>query len=291
MKISALAPWYGSKRTLAPEIIRQLGPHSAYWEPFCGSCAVLLGKEPATYESVNDLHRDLINLAMVLQDETKARDLYARAARTLFHETLCKEAKPHIAGECKQLGDVDRAYWYLVFSWFHLNGIAGTPVAHTGTFCVRYSSKGGNGATRWRSVIESIPDWHERLRCVQILNRSGFDLLEDIEDADGTAIYADPPYLKKGAKYVHDFTSDDHRRLADLLGRFTQTRVVVSYYDHPALADLYPMWTKLDCSVAKSMVNSGMRDKSGRTDAPEVLLINGHAVPSEVSAGQLLFAE
>src|ERR1044072_5384193 len=37
MKISALAPWYGSKRTLAPEIVRQLGEHRAYWEPFCGS--------------------------------------------------------------------------------------------------------------------------------------------------------------------------------------------------------------------------------------------------------------
>lgn len=291
MRISALEPWYGSKRTLAPEIIRQLGPHSAYWEPFCGSCAVLLGKEPATYESVNDLHRDLINLVMVLQDEAKARDLYGRAARTLFHETLCKEAKTRIIGECKQLGDVDRAYWHLVFSWFHLNGIAGTPTAHTGTFCVRYSSKGGNGATRWRSVIETIPDWHERLQGVQILNRDAFQLLVDIEDADGTAIYVDPPYITKGTKYVHDFASDDHRRLAKLLSRFEQTRVVVSYYDHPALAALYPEWTKLNCSVAKSMVNSGMRDKSGRTEAPEVLLINGPAVPAEDTDRELLFAE
>lgn len=44
MKITALAPWYGSKRTLAPRIVEQLGEHRAYWEPFCGSCAVLFAK-------------------------------------------------------------------------------------------------------------------------------------------------------------------------------------------------------------------------------------------------------
>lgn len=291
MKISALAPWYGSKRTLASEIVRQLGEHRAFWELFCGSCAVLFGKPPATYESVNDLHRDLINLALVVQDESSCRDLYGRAARTLFHEALCKEAKARVTGELTDLGDVARAYWYLVFSWFHLNGIAGTPTAATGSFCVRYSSKGGNGATRWRSVTESIPDWHDRLRGVQILNRDAFGLLEEIEDADGTALYIDPPYIVKGASYVHDFASDDHRRLADLLHRFKETRIVVSYYQHPALADLYAGWSVVDCSVAKSMVNSGMRDQTGGTQAPEVLLINGPAVGSLDGNGQLLFAE
>lgn len=283
MKISALAPWYGSKRTLAPEIIRQLGEHRAYWEPFCGSCSVLLGKPPVTYESVNDLHEDLYNLALVVKDESTAKDLYARTSRVLFHEKLCKRAKQEIVKpfDPEPAGDVERAYWYLVFSWFHLNGIAGTPTAHTGTFCVRYSSKGGNGATRWRSVIESIPDWHERLRNVQILCRDAFNLIPEIDDAAGTSIYVDPPYFKKGAKYVHDFTADEHVTLAQQLGRFEQTRVVVSYYDHPLLADLYPGWSKLDSSylrVAKSMVNSGMRDENGRTEAPEVLLINGDII-------------
>lgn len=41
MKITALAPWFGSKRTLAPRIIAELGKHSAYWEPFCGSLTLV----------------------------------------------------------------------------------------------------------------------------------------------------------------------------------------------------------------------------------------------------------
>lgn len=32
MKIKAIAPWFGGKRNLAPQIVRLLGRHRAYWE-------------------------------------------------------------------------------------------------------------------------------------------------------------------------------------------------------------------------------------------------------------------
>jgi DNA adenine methylase len=121
---------------------------------------------------------------------------------------------------------------------------------------------------------------------VQILRRDAFELLPRIDDAEGTAIYVDPPYITKGSKYVHDFRPADHERLAEQLRRFKNTRIVVSYYDHPLLAELYRDWTKLDSAylrVAKSMVNSGMRNKSGRTEAPEVLLVNGPAFSNETA--------
>jgi len=288
MKISALAPWFGSKRTLAPLIVQQLGKHSCYWEPFCGSCAVLFAKPPATYETVNDLHKDLINLALVVQDEKLGEDLYGRAARTLFHEDMLPTAKGYLC-EPWEPGDadVDRAYWYLVFSWMHMNGVSGTPMHRTGTFCARYSAKGGNGATRWRSVVDSMPDWHQRLIGVQILSRDAFLIIDSLDDAAGTAIYVDPPYITKGAKYVHDFKEDDHRRLAEALGRFKAARVVVSYYVHPLLRKLYPRWKLLECSVVKSMVNGVMRDKSGAKEAPEVLLVNGPLAGAP--GGELLF--
>lgn len=84
---------------------------------------------------------------------------------------------------------------------------------------------------------------------------------------------------KKGAKYVHDFAADDHVALSMKLARFKRTRVVLSYYSDPLLENLYPEWSRLDSfGIAKSMVNSGMRDDSGRTEAPEVLLINGPVI-------------
>lgn len=49
MKIRAIAPWFGGKRTLAEEIVRELGKHTQYFEPFCGSAAVLFAKDRDLY--------------------------------------------------------------------------------------------------------------------------------------------------------------------------------------------------------------------------------------------------
>ena len=117
-----------------------------------------------------------------------------------------------------------------------------------------------------------------------ILRQCGIDLAEQIEDREGTVIYADPPYLtttRVSGAYLHDFapargnslfgeSGGDHERLAAALGRFRRTRVVVSYYDSPDLDDLYPGWTKTVVTIAKNLANPSA--EAGRVDAPEVLL-------------------
>ncbi len=276
MKVRAIAPWFGGKRNLAPKIIELLGPHRAYWEPFCGSMAVLLAKEPSSMETVNDLHGDLINLARVLQNKETAVDLYERLNRTLMCEPLHREA----AERYKERGyhapcdkpDVDRAYDYFLCAWIGRNGTAGTQSYNQG-FCVRYTSGGGSPTKRWMSAIESIPAWHRRLMNVTILHADGVAILNRIEDREGTVIYCDPPYLVKGAKYVYDFEAGDHETLAAALARFQHTRVVVSYYDHPRLRELYPGWACKHIDVAKLMAHQNKRGEN-KTRATEVLLIN-----------------
>jgi len=275
-KITAISPWFGSKRTLAGEIIRELGKHKAYWEPFCGSMAVLLSKEPVRQETVNDLHGDLINLARVIQDRSAGASLYRRLRRTLMHEETLREATEVLTSGSNGL---DRAWAFFVSSWMGRNGSVGTEGhARTATFCVRYTANGGDSATRFNGAVAAIPHWRRRLRNVTILNRDAFDVLAKLADEPGTVAYIDPPYLVKGARYVHDFGDgfmgqDDHARLAAVLGRFTKTRCVVSYYDHPRLAELYPSWTKRIIVVNKNMAVSGGNGDAKK--AAEVLLING----------------
>jgi DNA adenine methylase len=280
---TGLVPWFGAKRTLGPIIVRHLGPHRAYWELFCGSCAVLFAKDQATMETVNDLHGDLINLARVIRDEELAPRLYWRLRRTLPAEKLFREAQAIIRTDPPPAEpSVDRAGHYLYASWIGLSGVAGTPNKNT-SFARRFSSKGGNVAVRFLNAVESLPWWHERLRGVTVLNGCGLELAEKIEDREGTVIYADPPYLVKGAKYVHDFTPADHERLAAALCRLKATRVVVSYYAHPELERLYPGWTVVNIATAKALVLCGHRPE-GRVEAPEVLLINGPADPAAAPA-------
>ena len=273
MKITAVAPWFGAKRTIAPKIVESIGPHSAYWEPFCGSCAVLFAKEPCRLETVNDLHGELINLCRVLADENRCLDLYRRAERFVLHEDLFREAASNVRARSESAielrADVSAAADFLVTSWFGRNGVQGTKSYNQG-FCVRFTNNGGHAAKRWRSAVESIPAWHSRLKCVTILNRDAFDVLARIGDEAGTVVYCDPPYLVKGAKYVHDFESEDHQSLADALHRFKRARVVVSYYDHPRLEELYPGWSCRRMDITKSLSNANGR----REVATEVLLIN-----------------
>jgi DNA adenine methylase len=281
MKVRAIAPWFGGKRNLAPRIVEALGEHRVYWEPFCGSMAVLFAKPTCVMETVCDLHGGLTNLARVVQDRELGLDLYELCAKTLMSEQLFKDAVEriksgdyHATDGAKNLG---WAYDFMLCSWLGRNGVAGTK-SYKYAFCVRYTATGGHAAKRWRSVIESIPAWQWRLMNVTILNRDAFDVLDRIDDKPGTAIYIDPPYLKKGAKYTHDFEPPDHIRLARALSGFKNARVVVSYYDHPQLTELYPDWERIEIEVSKAMGNQGSR---GRKDvrATEVLLVNHEITP------------
>ena len=291
-KITALSPWFGAKRNLAQTIVGELGPHRVYWEPFCGSMAVLLAKPPCVMETANDLHGDLINLARVIQDDRLGSQLYRRLRRTLMSETQHREAAERYRANgygVDAMPDLDRAYDYFLCAWLGRNGVAGTNSYNQG-FCVRYTANGGHAATRWTSVVESIPAWRRRLRNVTVLCKGAFELLGKIDDEPGTVTYCDPPYLVKGAKYIHDFTDDDHSRLAESLRRFKRARVVVSYYQHPRLVSLYEGWTNLRIEVTKALVNQGMRMRGGSaTKAVECLLINGPSLAKHESRS--LFGE
>jgi DNA adenine methylase len=277
--IKALLPWYGSKRRLATAISRQLGPHVSYWEPFCGSLAVLLAKPLSAHEHVNDLHGDLINLARVLQNEDLAVSLYARLSQTLCHEDLFAECRDWwlVRGQAAEAPDLERAYRYFVVSWMGRNGVSGTE-RQNHSYSVCWKKQGASRATRFHAAVRSIPAWHERLRRVVVLRRDGLTLLEKIEDRKGVAIYVDPPYLMStraqtggGGFYEHDLADTDHLRLAEVLGRFRRARVLVSYYEHPILSTLYPDWSCLPCPLPKYLSAT-----AGRLSAAgEVLLLNG----------------
>ena len=279
MKYKAILPYFGGKRNLAARIVEALGPHKTYWEPFCGSMAVLFAKKPCEMETVNDLHGDLINLARVIRDEELGFKLYEKLARTLYSEELFREAKewisaPGINGET----DIDRAYDYFVASWMGLNGVSGT-ARYNYQFAVRWCRGGGQGATRWQSVIESMPAWHKRLRSVVIMHRDAFEVLGNIRDSGDTAIYCDPPYFDKSDKYVHDFEGEDHKRLAEALRMFRKSKVVVSYYDCPQVRTLYEGFEIVSMGKSYASLRNATRGekKKPRKEQTEVLLVNSKA--------------
>ncbi|MEO0476630.1 MAG: DNA adenine methylase [Planctomycetota bacterium] len=289
MKINAFVPWFGSKRTLAPVIVTELGKHRMYFEPFCGSMAVLFAKKPSPNETANDMHGHLINLARVLQDEQLRPELYEELQSTLYSTDLFNESRafmngvPHV--ETAAMPSFSAAYHYFIVSWMGRNGTAGTERINYQK-ATRWTPGGGSGPTRFRNAVSSIPAWAERLRNVDIQNIDGFELINKVSDEPGVVIYADPPYKHRGrggARYEHEFDDgnggifaglDDHARLASSLRRFENARVVVSYYDDAEIRELYDRWTVVDHTRQKNLHVQNRRG-AGECDAPEILLING----------------
>lgn len=288
MLMSSIAPWFGSKRGMAPLIAEELGKHKSYWELCCGSMAVLLSKPRSSHEHVVDMHGDLLNLARVIQDPKLGPALYRRLRRVLSHEGIYDDAKGAVAeqlagdslfGEPRELPPLERAYWYFILSWMGRNGVAGTQRINYQP-AARWTHGGGHSGLRFANAVKSIPAWRRRLRSVSILQKNIFDVISKIEDQSGTVIYIDPPYVRDddtrsgGSKYEHEFNLSDHRLLAAKAQRFKKVRIVVSYYDTPLVRDLYPGWTFLDCTTSKNLHVQNRRG-IGKVEAPEVLIING----------------
>lgn len=292
-KVNAVLPWFGSKRAIASDVVRQFGPHRAYYELGCGGLSVTLAKPVTAHETIVDMHWHLINLCQVIQNPTACVILYDRLQRTICCESIFKEAQqaikhtPHL--ETKDLGNFDLAYHYFISQWMGRNGVSGTE-RHNYQMAVRWRPGGGHGGVRFRSATENLPWWHQRLRSLTILQRDMWDVLPEIADVPNVVIYVDPPYLhhtRGNSSYIHDFLAafhppksragerqHTHAGLAQMLHRFKKARVVVSYYDHPLLAELYPDWEHIKLTRPK---NLHLQNKvaAKREEVVEVLIMNG----------------
>lgn len=275
--LGGIAPYFGAKREIAPQIVSHFGPHDQFWECFAGSLSVLLSKTPCRHEIVSEKNPDVANLIRCLSQERYAVELwniasFAPVSEVLFSDAVGRLAEPANADPFG--ADVARAADFLLVSWQGPSGLAGT--TRKPRFAVRNTTSGGTVAARWKAVAESIPEWHERLRNVEFRSRDAFELLPQIPNREGTVAYLDPPYLsdtRTAGRYSYDFTPKDHRRLADELELFTKTKVLVSYYDSPTLDALYPGWKKVVLTAPRKLRHTAGGEQ-GSVAAPEVLLIN-----------------
>lgn len=300
-RISAIVPWFGSKRTMAEKIVDRLcpggKPPKAFWDLCCGSMAVSLAMPRVSHHTVVDLHDDLLNLARIIQHQVEGPRFYRHCRRVIAHEGLYLEAAATIiesakAPPCSLFGvtqsdqtqsALQRAISYFITSWIGRNGVAGTKrIGYQ--IAKRFTSGGGHGAVRWAGAVQSIPAWRRRMRDWFIIQDDIFEVLPKIDDQPGTSIYVDPPYVGVGDCYAHSFAGTvtvdrkqigKHEAMALLLNRFEKARVVVSYYDHPALEEWYPadQWDIESHTGTKNLHVQNARGAE-RADAPEVLIIN-----------------
>jgi DNA adenine methylase len=275
-KTKALANWFGSNRTNAERAGSECRGCSHVTIPFFGGGSELPYID-ARQLVVNDKHKLMINLAETAANEVWGPKLYRTLRRLAFHPDTLEKARAAclgndqafraIAGIVNAEQCVVDAAAYFVCVWMGRGGKAGTKGELKGQLPIRWNDGGGSSVVRYQSAIRGLLWFRPFLRRCEFCCENAFDVIERVHNKPKHGIYIDAPWPDAGAEYLHNFTEGDQRSLAAALCRFTDTRVVIRFGDHPLIRELYPQprWTWIEFHS---------RDQANQTK-PEVLILNG----------------
>jgi DNA adenine methylase len=223
--------------------------HIHYVEPYAGSLAVLLERDPnrnwlgdggssstdGCSEVVNDLNGALTNFWRVLRDPT----MFAEFERTI-QAMPCSQVEFDAAGIAAPVGEspVATAVWFFVRCRQSRSGCFKdfTTIAKTRT------RRGMNELpSAWWNAIEGLPAVHARLKRVVILNEDALVVIRK-QDTPNTLFYLDPPYLHETrtstGQYANEMSDQQHSELLGVLvgikGKFQLSGYRSELYDSVA---------------------------------------------------------
>jgi DNA adenine methylase len=229
--------WYGGKFSHLDWLLPLLPECHHYCEPFAGSAAVLLNREPSPVETYNDLDGEVCNFFRVLREN--GEELTRAIALTPF-------SREEFGLACSldpDLLPLERARRFYIRARQVRTGLAQTATIGRWANCKETSRAGMSGViSRWLGGAEMLTSIAERLIRVQIENRPATDVIR-LYDSPKTLFYCDPPYVHStrgdSKAYRHEMADEEHVELAGVLNK-VNGRVALSNYDCDLLSDLYP---------------------------------------------------
>ncbi|MDR0672415.1 MAG: DNA adenine methylase [Zoogloeaceae bacterium] len=229
--------WYGGKFSHLDWLLPLLPECNHYCEPFAGSGAVLLNREPSPVETYNDIDGDVVNFFRVLRDQHE--ELIRAIALTPFSR---EEYHRAIHGSADAISEVEQARRFYVKARQTRTGLAQTASLGRWANCKNTSRAGMSGVvSRWLGGVDALDDIAQRLIRVQIENRPAVDVIR-LYDSPRTLFYCDPPYLHvtRGDAKAYGFEMDErqHREFAEAANE-CEGMVAVSGYDHPLMDALF----------------------------------------------------
>jgi DNA adenine methylase len=236
--------WYGGKFSHLDWLLPHLPVCHHYCEPFGGSAAVLLNRDPSPVETYNDLDNEIVNFFRVLR--TQKKDLVELIGLTPFsREEFHYACEPPVG----RISGLEKARRFFVRARQVRTGLAQTASLGRWANCKNTSRAGMSGVvSRWLGSVAALPDIAERLLRVQIENRPALEVI-DLYDEKETLFYCDPPYpheTRGDAKaYGYELSDDDHRAFADK-AHSVRGRVAVSGYNGPLYAKLFADWRRIE---------------------------------------------
>ncbi|MBP8000792.1 MAG: DNA adenine methylase [Chloroflexi bacterium] len=232
--------WYGGKYSHLDWLLPLLPMTTHYCEPFGGSAAVLINREPSPVETYNDLDGDVANFFRVLREQKEALIEaigLTPFAREEFEKAIDRSSNGH--------SDLERARLFFVRARQVRTGLAQTASIGRWAHCTLTSrAKMAGAVSRWLGSVEDLPEIAQRLLRVQIEHDDAIKVIDRYDTAE-TLFYCDPPYPHDSRgdtkAYRYEMTDAEHRQLAECLHQ-VKGLVALSGYHCDLLDNLYRDW-------------------------------------------------
>lgn len=236
--------WYGGKYSHLDWLLPLLPRTIHYCEPFGGSAALLINREPSPVETYNDLDGEVVNFFHVLREQKEA--LIEAIGLTPFSRA---EFEAAINEPTAKLANLERARRFYIRARQVRTGLAQKASAGRWAHCVLTSRAGMAGAvSRWLGAVEDLPFIAQRLLRVQIEHAPAIDVIQRY-DSEEILYYCDPPYPHStrgdANAYAYEMTDDQHRELAGVL-RNVKGKVALSGYQCDLMEELYGDWQRIE---------------------------------------------
>src|SRR5437763_2218887 len=256
--------WYGGKYSHLDWLLPLLPDATHYCEPFGGSAAVLINREPSPVETYNDVHGEVVNFFRVLREQKDA--LIEAIGLTPFSRA---EFEAAIKEPTEGLTELERARRFYILARQVRTGLAQKASSGRWAHCLLTSRAGMAGAvSRWLGAVEDLPLIAQRLLRVQIENAPAIEVIKRY-DSEETLFYCDRTYPHDARgdanAYANEMTDEQHRELSAVL-RNVKGKVALSSYHCPLMDELYGDWRRVESK--EKIIHSV---KTART---EVLWIN-----------------
>lgn len=225
-------PYFGSKRSVAAEIVRRMPAeaYETYIELFFGSGAVALEKPRARINIFNELDADTLGTHQMVGYEPEAvmAELKRLPVSRLLHDEIralrCSSAWLRLSG-------AERAARMIYLHSCGVNAKPDSPLPASPTRPINFKPDLDLRpfAEKLRGAVFECLDWHECLRRYALDQRALVCL-----------IYCDPPFVvaDAAAHYRYCFSALDHLLLAHTLTELNQrnggdrrVQIMVSYDD------------------------------------------------------------
>lgn len=224
---------YAGGKFYARNLILPLIPkHESYCEPLCGGASIFFAKGKVRSNWLNDKDEELINCLIHIRDKPLELINFLAGLKP------SKKAHSYYKNGFKPKNDLERAG-----RWYFLNRISYSGIMNMQNCYWGYGDKYSMQPKNWGRHITRCS---EKLKNVKITCSDFETVIDDV--SENSFLFVDPPYFNRDQDkfYTHTFSTEDHKRLVEVLKRNAdRIKFLLTYDADEEIRKMYSWTTEI----------------------------------------------